>query len=147
VKHKAWVWHIRQLYDHKVRHIRLTVIQPQSPTHQTDSYTTTKSDTSDWQLYNHKVRHIRLTVIQPQSPTHQTNSYTTTKSDTSDWQLYNHKVGHIRLTVTRPQSRPQTKFFTRGLWTRRKIGSEHFHCENWGKFIYMAGSKLGNCRC
>ena len=64
MKHKAWVWHIRELYDHKVRHIRQTVIQPQSPKHQTDSYITTKSDTSDWQLHNHKVRHIRLTVTQ-----------------------------------------------------------------------------------
>ena len=31
---------------------------------------------------------------------------------------------------------PQTKFFARALRTRRKIGSGHFHCENWGKFIY-----------
>ena len=32
-------------YDHKAKHIRLTVVQPQSPTYQTDSYTATKPTT------------------------------------------------------------------------------------------------------
>ena len=49
--------------------------------------------------------------------------------------------GFMHRTLVSLQSRPQTKFFARALRTRRKIGSGHFHYENWGK-LYMAGSKL-----
>ena len=33
-------------------------------------------------------------------------------------------------------SSPDTKFFARVLRPCRKIGSGHFHYENWGKFTY-----------
>ena len=32
---------------------------------------------------------------------------------------------------------PQTKFFVRALQTCWKIGSGHFHCENWGNVNYV----------
>ena len=40
------------------------------------------------------------------------------------------------------KSRPQTKFFVHALQTLRKIGSGHFHHENWGMFTY-GGQLIG----
>ena len=33
-------------------------------------------------------------------------------------------------------SSPDIQFFARALWPCRKIGSGHFHYENWGMFTY-----------
>ena len=74
------------IQSHKAQHIRLTAIQPQSPTYQTDGHAATKPNISDRRPHNHKAQHIRLTAIQPQSPT------------------YSHKAQHIRLTAIQPQS-------------------------------------------
>jgi len=39
------------------------------------------------------------------------------------------------LTAVAVVSSPDTKFFVRTLWIRRKIGSGHVHCGNWGIII------------
>ena len=80
-----------QSQECNVQPIRLTVTWPQSPTHQTDVHMTTKSNTADrlTVTWPHKVQHIRTTVTRPRSPTHQTDSHETKKSNASDWPNFN----------------------------------------------------------
>ena len=70
-------------------HIRQLEVHPKSPAYyQTDSYTPTISNISDWWLHNSK---------------YQTDRSTTTKPNISDCQTYTHNAQHIRLLGIQPK--------------------------------------------
>ena len=45
------------------------------------------------------------------------------------------------------KSRPQTTYFACALWPRRKIGSGHLYCENWGIIIKHISTLLHQSDC